>query len=117
LTVESNTDRVVKVAMTDELARAQDRIRHLETALETNRHIAMAIGIVMARYGLPEPEAFDVLRRTSQRVHRKLRDLAEEIVYTGEVPPCSDAGTFPARVVIDEAGFDDTDGDGAGLSG
>jgi AmiR/NasT family two-component response regulator len=47
----------------------------------------MAIGIVMARYGLPEPEAFDVLRRTSQRVHRKLRDLAEEIVYAGEVPP------------------------------
>ncbi len=68
------------------LAAAQERIKHLETALETNRHIARAIGIVMARWRLDEEHAFVALRTVSQHRHVKLRDLAEEVVYTGEVP-------------------------------
>jgi hypothetical protein len=70
----------------EELAAARERIKHLETALQTNRTIAMAIGIVMARRSLSADGAFERLRIASQQQHRKLRDLAEEIVYTGELP-------------------------------
>ena len=69
-----------------QLAAARERIGHLETALQTNRHIAMAIGILMARRGLTEDQAFTELRLVSQCRHRKLRDVAEEVVLTGDLP-------------------------------
>ena len=74
--------------MTDEhaLALAQERIAHLEIALKTNRQIAMAIGILMARYGIREDAAFDRLRVASQRLEVKLREVAAEVVETGELP-------------------------------
>jgi AmiR/NasT family two-component response regulator len=72
--------------MSRELAQAREKIRNLELALQTNRRIGMAIGIVMARLRVQEEEAFDVLRRASQQDHRKLREVAEEIVYTGKLP-------------------------------
>ncbi|HST49956.1 ANTAR domain-containing protein [Jatrophihabitans sp.] len=70
------------------LAKVSDRERaeNLETALQSNREIGMAIGILMARYGLTDHAAFDLLRVTSQREHRKLRDIAAETVYSGELP-------------------------------
>jgi hypothetical protein len=78
------TDQIKTLA--EELAIARERITHLETALVTNRHIAMAVGIVMARRGLTEEQAFDALREASQRRHVKVREIAEEIVYTGQLP-------------------------------
>lgn len=70
------------------LARVSDheRAENLETALRTNREIGMAIGILMVRYGLTDQAAFDLLRVTSQHEHRKLRDIAAETVYSGELP-------------------------------
>ena len=64
-----------------------DRAENLERALQSNREIGVAIGILMSRCGLTEQAAFDLLRLTSQHQHRKLRDVAAEIVYTGELPP------------------------------
>lgn len=72
--------------LTEELTEARERVEHLEIALATNRHIAMAVGIVMARRGLTEPEAFDVLRLASHASQRKVRDLAEHVIYTGDLP-------------------------------
>jgi transcriptional regulator with GAF, ATPase, and Fis domain len=63
-----------------------DRAENLERALDSNRQIGMAIGILMSRYGLTEQAAFDLLRVTSQHRHRKLRDIAAETVFTGELP-------------------------------
>jgi len=70
------------------LAKVSDheRAENLETALQSNREIGMAIGILMARCGLTEPAAFDLLRVTSQHEHRKLREVAAETVYSGELP-------------------------------
>jgi GAF domain-containing protein len=70
------------------LARVSDheRAENLETALRTNREIGMAVGILMVRYGLTDQAAFDLLRVTSQREHRKLREIAAETVYSGELP-------------------------------
>jgi chromosome segregation ATPase len=70
--------------LAEQLAAAKERIANLERALETNRHIAMAIGILMARGAMTEDQAFERLRQLSQRRHVKLRDVAEEVVYTGD---------------------------------
>jgi GAF domain-containing protein len=59
---------------------AQARNRQLEEALETRETIAQAMGILMARQRITSDEAFDILRRASQRQNRKLRELAGELV-------------------------------------
>jgi AmiR/NasT family two-component response regulator len=38
----------------------------------------------MERHRITEEEAFDRLRTASQRMNRKLRDLAEELARTGD---------------------------------
>jgi AmiR/NasT family two-component response regulator len=46
----------------------------------------MAIGILMAIRRIGQDEAFDLLRRVSQRTNRKLREIADEVVHTGQLP-------------------------------
>ena len=66
--------------------RERERAEHLARAVESNREIGMAMGVVMAS-GLQTPEqAFDMLRRASQRLNVKLRDIATAVVETGELP-------------------------------
>jgi hypothetical protein len=64
----------------------RDKAAHLEVALLSNRQIGMATGILMARNQWTAEQAFDNLRAASQRLHRKLRDIAEEVAFTGELP-------------------------------
>jgi GAF domain-containing protein len=59
---------------------------NLRRALQSNRQIGMAIGILMAEHKIRDPEAFDLLRIASQNTHIKMRDLAEEVVLTGRLP-------------------------------
>jgi chromosome segregation ATPase len=65
------------------LEAAEATIGHLQEALHTNRRIGVAMGILMARLHLTQDQAWEFLRQQSQRRNRKLRDLADEIVYTG----------------------------------
>jgi uncharacterized coiled-coil protein SlyX len=58
-------------------------IANLEAALITCRRIGAAMGIVMSTAKVTEDGAFDLLRQTSQRQHRKLREVAEKILRTG----------------------------------
>src|SRR3954452_4813273 len=69
------------------LAAQQQRIRaaNLSVALDSNRVIGVAMGIVMARELVTPDQAFDRLRAVSQRRQRKLRDIAEDVVRTGEL--------------------------------
>ena len=53
---------------------------HLRVALETRDMIGQAKGILMARQGVSGDQAFDVLRRASQRTNRKLRDVATDVI-------------------------------------
>jgi hypothetical protein len=69
----------------EQLLRAGERIGHLEVALRTNRRIGIAIGIVMARHQVTDEQAFDLLREQSQVRNQKLRDLAEDVIYTGSL--------------------------------
>jgi GAF domain-containing protein len=52
----------------------------LERALETRGVIEQAKGILMARTGTDADQAFESLRRASQRSNRKVSELAQEIV-------------------------------------
>ncbi|HVF15066.1 MAG TPA: ANTAR domain-containing protein [Acidimicrobiales bacterium] len=56
----------------------------LRQALASREIIGEAKGIIMERQSCTRDEAFDVLRRASQRENRKLRDLAEELVLRVE---------------------------------
>jgi hypothetical protein len=61
----------------------QERITNLEEALQSNREIGVAIGVLMRSHLLTQQQSFDLLRMASQRSHRKLRDLAASVVETG----------------------------------
>ena len=63
----------------DEL-RAQ--VEPLRAAAESRDIIGMAKGLLMAKQEISDDDAFEVLRRASQRENRKVRDLAAEIVAT-----------------------------------
>ncbi len=62
---------------------ARDRATNLLRALESNREIGVAMGILMQRHQLTRDQAFDVLRVASQDSNRKLVDIAAEVADTG----------------------------------
>ena len=55
--------------------------------------IGMAKGIVMAQQRVSDEQAFDLLRRASQRMNVKLRNLAQQVVDSprGESKQTEDA--------------------------
>jgi GAF domain-containing protein len=58
---------------------------HLREALESRDVIGQAKGILMARRGCTPDAAFELLRQASQQRNTKLRDIAEQVVYLGEL--------------------------------
>jgi GAF domain-containing protein len=67
-------------------AKERHKAAHLEIGLVSNREIGMAIGVLMTRHHITAQQAFDMLRLASQHGHRKLRDLAADVVLTGQLP-------------------------------
>ncbi len=63
----------------------REQVHHLGLALDSNRHIGVALGILVERLHVTEPEAFVLLQKASQAQSRKLRDVAEDVVLTGEL--------------------------------
>lgn len=59
---------------------------NLTEALRTRELIGQAQGILMERERLTAEQAFAVLRRASQHLNVKLREVAETLVETGETP-------------------------------
>jgi AmiR/NasT family two-component response regulator len=68
------------------VADLETKIDNYEIALHSARQIGMAMGIVMAGRRCTPEAAFEVLRACSQQLHRKLRDIADEVVLTGDLP-------------------------------
>jgi GAF domain-containing protein len=62
------------------------RAEQLAVGLQTNREIGAAVGILMATHGISQDEAFTLLSQASQRLNRKLRDIARSIL-AGETTP------------------------------
>jgi ANTAR domain len=63
-----------------------ERAEQLENALRASREIGMAMGVLMARDKMTQDQAFALLRGASQHLHRKLRDIAADVIDTGEIP-------------------------------
>jgi AmiR/NasT family two-component response regulator len=61
-------------------ASAYRMTQQLQEALTSRAVIDQAKGILMGQRGMGVDEAFAVLRTTSQRENRKLRDIAQELV-------------------------------------
>lgn len=74
--------RQAGVALANSLAYwgATELAQQLEEALSSRAVIDQAKGIIMGAQGLTADEAFEVLRRASQRENTKLRDIAHRIV-------------------------------------
>jgi GAF domain-containing protein len=66
-------------------ATARERTGHLEIALESNRDIGIAIGVLMTQYKITRESAFDLLRLASQHAHRKLAEIAHDVTETGTI--------------------------------
>jgi GAF domain-containing protein len=71
--------------------RAQATAASLGQALTSRSVIDMAKGIVMARENCGPTDAFDRLRHLSQTQHRKLREIAQELVDETSSPAGPDA--------------------------
>jgi GAF domain-containing protein len=59
---------------------------HLREAIEGRDVIGQAKGILMERLKVTPEQAFDQLRMMSQRLNVKVRQLAQRLAETGEVP-------------------------------
>ena len=66
----------------DSIDECNAAIGQLRKALESRDIIGQAKGILMTRQRISAEEAFDILRRASQRSHMKLRDVAASVVAT-----------------------------------
>src|SRR5581483_7443631 len=70
----------------------------LQARLDTMPVIEQAKGILMGQTGCRAEQAFDMLRRASQRSNVPVRDIAAQIVdrtYRGGVGPAPDPGPSP----------------------
>lgn len=76
--------RIITDARAGDADRAQ--LEQLERALETNRVIGAAMGILVALRHVQPDEAFDLLRQASQNSNRPLHDISQEVVLTGTLP-------------------------------
>ncbi|HEX8081722.1 MAG TPA: GAF and ANTAR domain-containing protein [Jatrophihabitans sp.] len=64
-------------------AQHRNQAEHLRLALESNRQIGVAMGVLMSRQHVTKQQAFDLLRIASQHTHRKLADIAMDVSETG----------------------------------
>jgi ANTAR domain len=80
----------VYVAVAAAMAQGRDEVERREAALHRALNsrdvIGQAKGILMERQRLSAGAAFDLLRRASQRLHRKLTEVAQHLAETGELP-------------------------------
>lgn len=73
----------VALANAQTYQQARDMIADLEQALQSRDVIGQAKGIIMERERCTADQAFDILRKVSQKTNIKLRDVADRVVLTG----------------------------------
>lgn len=71
---------------TDALAVETKRLDNLHQALVSRQVIGRAEGILMQREMITSDQAFDLLRTASQHLNTKLREVAQHVVDTGDIP-------------------------------
>lgn len=68
------------------VVRARQLVEDLRTALSTNRAIGAAVGIAMVHRQLTYDAAVDLLHTLSNLTNTRLADLADAILFTGQIP-------------------------------
>lgn len=81
------TEHVERI-LTDARSGNSDReqVESLRKALDTNRTVGAAMGVLIALRHVQPDEAFDMLRRASQQTNQKLREVSEAVLLTGTLP-------------------------------
>lgn len=72
------------IARAADARRLRETGRQLQTALDADRDVSIAIGIVMERRRVGRQEAFELLRNHARTERRKLMELAREVVLAAE---------------------------------
>ncbi|MET3807175.1 GAF domain-containing protein [Nakamurella sp. UYEF19] len=62
-----------------------EQVDGLRTALDSNREIGAAVGVLMVREHLTYPQGLARLTTASQNGNRKLREVAEGVLHTGQL--------------------------------
>lgn len=70
-----------------ERVRLEQLVQQLEKALLSRDVIGQAKGTLMERLKTTPDDAFDILKRSSQRLNIKLREVARTLTETGQVDP------------------------------
>jgi GAF domain-containing protein len=78
-----------------DFAGTSDLVGHLRVALQSRAVIEQAKGVLMERHRCTADEAFHLLVAESQRRHRKLRELATELVASVQPPSERTTGAGP----------------------
>lgn len=73
------------LARSAELSKLRNTGQQLQNALNENREISMAIGVIMERRRLDRHQAFEVLRTSARTQRRKIGELAQELLSAAEV--------------------------------
>lgn len=76
---------------------AARQLEGLEAAMQSRHTIGLAQGMLIARFGLDPASSFALLRRVSSTQNRKLRDIARELVDTGDIAGAGLAERPPTR--------------------
>ena len=89
--------RYAAVAATNMYAyeEARDLIEHLERRVESRAVVEQAKGILMERYELSAEQATQALARVARHTGSKVRDIAYDLVQTGEFPQWVDPSVDP----------------------
>ena len=79
------SDNSLQDRLPEDLAAVQREVTQLRRALASSRTIGIAIGILMAQRRVTQDQAFEQLQQASQHRNRKLRDVAADMAFTGEL--------------------------------
>jgi response regulator NasT len=68
------------LARSVERARLQETRDQLQSAVDQQRDVSVATGLIMARMDMDLPESFELLRRAARASRRPLADVARELI-------------------------------------
>ena len=72
------------LARSVEIGKLRNTGEQLQTALNENREVSMAVGLIMERRCLDRQQAFEFLRSAARSQRRKISEVAEELLSAAE---------------------------------
>ena len=73
------------LARAEELRKLRTTGQQLQSALDSEREISVAVGITMVKYKLSRKAAFELLRKTARSQQHKLSELAKDVIKASEI--------------------------------